>query len=457
MDDTAREHGLTHTHDDLAAFLREMGADEAERRRNYFRWLEYPLALSWAAPRRGERVLEIGSGFLNVMPVWMAAKFGASVTAVDRKPLTDDLRAYVATLRARFGLPDERLRVLEADARALPFEDGAFDLVMCVSTLEHVPLPGDSEIAVEIGRVLAVGGRAIVTFPYNHSGRHIESEEWGGEEYQQRHYNEFTARSRVIHPSGLWFMRAAYLGETDPAVGRRYLAWDEERRRAFCREREAAWRDYWKVYHSFERDEFYINDDEVPDETAQNAGILCLQLEKRELAPKTRYFAFEPFGAYLAGDRQLLHPEPGKGCVRIAQVRITNYFGHAVDAFESGQNIWFHIRLSCEGEVVEPVLRMVFHDEDGRIVAGLNTHEAGHRFGAIAGETALDIRFGMLNLVGGRYEVSVGVWDKNEPDPIPPYPFDVHYRQYPLIVRDRKPGLSGVAYIPYEITVGKTD
>jgi ubiquinone/menaquinone biosynthesis C-methylase UbiE len=51
---------------------------------------------------------------------------------------------------------------LEPDAR-LPFEDSAFDLVLCAETLEHVR---DVQLLLsEARRVLAPGGRLAVTTP----------------------------------------------------------------------------------------------------------------------------------------------------------------------------------------------------------------------------------------------------------------------------------------------------
>ncbi len=49
------------------------------------------------------------------------------------------------------------------DARAIPFPDGEFDLVLCVHVLEHVE--EDRRVMSELHRVLKPGGVAIVSVP----------------------------------------------------------------------------------------------------------------------------------------------------------------------------------------------------------------------------------------------------------------------------------------------------
>jgi len=66
----------------------------------------------------------------------------------------------IAAARARY--PD--LRGERADVRRLPFADGAFDVVVSISTLDHLSSLAEIEAAVgELYRVLRPGGRLIVT------------------------------------------------------------------------------------------------------------------------------------------------------------------------------------------------------------------------------------------------------------------------------------------------------
>ena len=68
----------------------------------------------------------------------------------------------VALERARRRLPEARVLLLSPDA-PLPLEDGAFELVLCAETIEHVR---DLQLLLsEARRVLAPGGRLAVTTP----------------------------------------------------------------------------------------------------------------------------------------------------------------------------------------------------------------------------------------------------------------------------------------------------
>jgi SAM-dependent methyltransferase len=55
--------------------------------------------------------------------------------------------------------------IIEADARALPFPDESFDLVIANHVIEHIP--EDIVAMQEVFRILKKGGRAIVQVPFS--------------------------------------------------------------------------------------------------------------------------------------------------------------------------------------------------------------------------------------------------------------------------------------------------
>lgn len=106
------------------------------------------------APRKGDAVLDIGSG-LGGPSRYLAATFGCHVTGIDLSP------SYVAAaefLAERAGLSGVAYRC--ADALALPFADGAFD----VAWTQHVAMniADRAGLYAEAFRVLRPGGRLAI-------------------------------------------------------------------------------------------------------------------------------------------------------------------------------------------------------------------------------------------------------------------------------------------------------
>jgi SAM-dependent methyltransferase len=97
------------------------------------------------------RCLDVGCGAGNSYAPALAARAG-SYMGVDVAPEAVE-RARAAGLDAH---------VID-DASQLPFEDGSFELVVCIEVLEHLFSP-DRAVA-EIRRVLVPGGRLVVSVP----------------------------------------------------------------------------------------------------------------------------------------------------------------------------------------------------------------------------------------------------------------------------------------------------
>jgi ubiquinone/menaquinone biosynthesis C-methylase UbiE len=113
------------------------------------------ILLGHAIPRSGERVLDVACG-TGIVARQAAPLVGASgqVTALDMNPA---MLAVGRALQVPSGAP---ITWQEGNAMALPFPDGAFDLVLCQHGMQFVP---DREVAIrEMRRVLAPNGRVLV-------------------------------------------------------------------------------------------------------------------------------------------------------------------------------------------------------------------------------------------------------------------------------------------------------
>jgi len=118
------------------------------------RVVEEPWVISKVRP--GERVLDVGSAtsrYLRELPQ------GCQVHAIDLRPTA----------------PQPGIAVLRADLFHAPFRPATFDVVTCVSTIEHVGLDvygqGPDEFGDEVAtrharRLLRPGGRLLLTVPF---------------------------------------------------------------------------------------------------------------------------------------------------------------------------------------------------------------------------------------------------------------------------------------------------
>lgn len=130
-----------HFDDDALAFFARISADAIDRLR--------------LTP--GLRVLDVacGTGHASIPAALAVGPRGSVVGADLAAPLLDLARAKAAAL----GLGNVEL--VEGDFRALPYPDGAFDVVCCVFGIFFVP---DMAAAIaELWRMVAPGGRLALT------------------------------------------------------------------------------------------------------------------------------------------------------------------------------------------------------------------------------------------------------------------------------------------------------
>ncbi len=189
----------------------------------YWRLVEFRLVRDAGDFRGTDRILDIGSP--KLLSIYLAKTLGTEVYATD----IDDYFVNEYTLLQKLeNLPQDKFHVQVEDGRQLSFPDGYFNKVFSVSVLEHIPGDGDAECMREIGRVLAPGGRCLLTVPFSPTSRTIykeakqiywakpSSEEDGDKDqpvFFQRRYSEGDLHERLIRPSGLCLRELRFVGE----------------------------------------------------------------------------------------------------------------------------------------------------------------------------------------------------------------------------------------------------
>ncbi len=114
-----------------------------------------PLLLELAAPRPGERVLDLACG-TGIVARQTAKREGAGarIVGLDLSP------GMLAVARDAAKREGASIEWIEGRAEELPFPDNAFDIVICQQGLQFVP--ERPRAAAEMYRVLADGGRVVV-------------------------------------------------------------------------------------------------------------------------------------------------------------------------------------------------------------------------------------------------------------------------------------------------------
>ncbi|MDH4178304.1 MAG: methyltransferase domain-containing protein [Thermoleophilia bacterium] len=186
------------------------------------RYLELPWALDRLAAAPGEAVLDLASPKLFAVAL---TRRGARVTSVDQ------LETEIATWRT-LTEAEERLELVVADGRGLPFPDASFDHGSSISVLEHVVGAGaDAAALAELARCVRPGGRIVVTLPhaleprieYRASATYVDEGEHDaeGRAFFQRWYDDAAVDS-LLEAVGSVVLRERSVASLSPNLGAMY-------------------------------------------------------------------------------------------------------------------------------------------------------------------------------------------------------------------------------------------
>ncbi len=99
-------------------------------------------------------LLEVGANQAGITRFLGGARADTRIIALD-----------ISAEHLRFARETQGVLPVVADMRHLPFADHAFDAVVSVDTLEHIPQSKRRECVREMARVLETTGRAAIAFP----------------------------------------------------------------------------------------------------------------------------------------------------------------------------------------------------------------------------------------------------------------------------------------------------
>ena len=184
-------------HRELGIIDRELNAIDGRRWRGFadptstVRLIERVVEIPWVLSRyHGERrVLDIGPAY--AIPLYVRRLVALKIPELHGLDLSSR--------------PVQGFIMAQADIRRMPYEDGYFDLIICISTLEHVgsdnrryeitpavSTEGDLEALSEMRRVLHPAGRILITVPF---GR-LEQHDWF-KQYDLPVWNELVRRATL--------------------------------------------------------------------------------------------------------------------------------------------------------------------------------------------------------------------------------------------------------------------
>ena len=131
--------------------------------------LRYRAALALLTDHRtaGRRVLEVGSGS------------GGAAEWTDQEIIGVDTAFERTSERKRPNLVE-----IPGSVTAIPAPDASFDAVLCLDMLEHVPPQDRPRAVTELIRVLAPGGRLVLTFPSGAAAHELDR--WLAAAYAER-------------------------------------------------------------------------------------------------------------------------------------------------------------------------------------------------------------------------------------------------------------------------------
>jgi len=205
---------------DYYRFLWRLGPVELSKGMPYGRVVEYPAVVERLDLKPSDRLLDVGTRYSPLAQI-LARRCGCTVRAIDPEPDFRERQLKMARKVpwARRLVEEGRIDFHVADAASLPFPDAHFTRISVISVLEHIV--DERPVLRELARVLAPGGRLVVSVPfdpwrdepeYMRTRTYVDGRP-DEKRFYMRYYSIANLEQRIVQPSGLELESSAYFGE----------------------------------------------------------------------------------------------------------------------------------------------------------------------------------------------------------------------------------------------------
>jgi ubiquinone/menaquinone biosynthesis C-methylase UbiE len=157
-----------------------------DRQIAFFEKVQFAGGREWLGARARGRVLEVAIGTGRSLPHYPA---DAAITGIELSP------AMLAIARQRAAGLGLHADLREGDAEHLPFDDAAFDTVICALAL--CTIPGPAAAVAEMQRVLAPGGRLLLLDHIGSTWPPVYAAQWLAERVTIRTAGEHFTRRQL--------------------------------------------------------------------------------------------------------------------------------------------------------------------------------------------------------------------------------------------------------------------
>ena len=203
---------------EIACHYRSLGLKFRLRGLPYERCAELSWTVDYLKPRFDApvRYLDIGTGE-SPLPSFFAAHTAWNITCLDKCPWVRKQTQFSK------GLARKPMGVVEGDLLKPPLRAESFDVITCISVIEHFENNSDSMGMAAAARLLAPGGQLILTTLVNDrffAEFYVRREVYGSPfadapVFYQRHYDVNGLVERLVRPSGLLERQRVYFGDYD--------------------------------------------------------------------------------------------------------------------------------------------------------------------------------------------------------------------------------------------------